>query len=305
MATGGTARSVPLRRRARRPHYRRGSAGADPVARDPAGLAGRLDLAQRDRKGSGDRARRGRTAPVHLPPRLSRPARAGEVRQAHQLRRAAPGPASRDVGAHGPRRPRPGTRECRRDEAHQPRLVPRRQRAVREAVEDVRHHDADQEARQRARAQDRLPVPHEAQGRRTHDPRRRGDLRRPQGAARTTRRAAPLPLRVGAGPLQPHGRPAQRLHPALPRGRLHRQGLPDVGRHPDRGNRVRRARPCRDEGRAEARRGRRDAEGRRPARQHTRRRARIVRQSGRGRPVSGGSNDRGFSPPSFTDRRRS
>ena len=62
-------------------------ARAHPLARDPAGLDGRLDLPARERPPAGDRARRARAQAVPLPPALARRPRRDEVRPHDRLRR--------------------------------------------------------------------------------------------------------------------------------------------------------------------------------------------------------------------------
>ncbi len=62
------------------------------------------------------------------------------------------------------------------------------------------------------------------------------------GIARASRRSQALPLRVGGRPLQPHGRPAERLRSEVSRRRVHGQGFPHLGRDVDRSDRLRRAR---------------------------------------------------------------
>jgi len=82
------------------------------------------------------------------------------------------------------------------------------------------------------------------------------------------------------------------------------QGLPDLGRHAARGDRLRRARAGRNAGRAEARRRRGDAPGRGEARQYTSRHAGVVRLTRGGGAVSRRPNDRGFPAPAFAHRDR-
>src|SRR5262249_19263130 len=72
-ATGPGARVLVLRRVRRAPR-RPGTAGEAPRARDPAGLDGGLDLPLAERTSPGHGTRRGRTAPVPLPPGLARAA---------------------------------------------------------------------------------------------------------------------------------------------------------------------------------------------------------------------------------------
>src|SRR6185436_17477117 len=76
-------------------------------ARHPACLARRVDLAEPEREAAGDWRRRGRAAPVPLPPRLPGGAREREVRPAGAVRRVAarppqdarPSPCARAVRA--------------------------------------------------------------------------------------------------------------------------------------------------------------------------------------------------------------
>src|SRR6185437_15093910 len=99
----GLSWTVPLLRRARRPHHRPGEAGANRGARDPARLARRLDLAAADRASPGHRGRQGRAAPIPLPPGVPGAAGAGEVRQADPVRGAAAAPPADDGRAHDAR----------------------------------------------------------------------------------------------------------------------------------------------------------------------------------------------------------
>src|SRR6266536_6433940 len=124
----------------------------------PVGGESKTTSAAARREAPGDGPRQGRAAPVPLPPGVPSPAGAGEVRQAHRVRREAAGPARRDGEAH-----RAGAAQLRVDggggpPGDQPRLVPRRRRSLREDVPDVRDHDAAQGARARAREQNRLSL---------------------------------------------------------------------------------------------------------------------------------------------------
>src|SRR4029453_6183826 len=78
----------------------RNEACANRGACDSTGVEGRLDLAAARRQAPGDRRRPGWTAAVSLPPRISRAAGAGEVRQARTVCRAAARSAQGDVEAH-------------------------------------------------------------------------------------------------------------------------------------------------------------------------------------------------------------
>ena len=111
---------------------RRGEARADRGARDPARVEGRLDRADGAAQAPGDRRRRRRADAVPVPPRLPRPAGAGQVRQARPFRRTASRPPRDDGRAHAARRAAAGAGRGDRRAADQPRLVPRRQRPVRE-----------------------------------------------------------------------------------------------------------------------------------------------------------------------------
>ena len=90
----GVEGAVPLPGRARESDRRPREDRANRLARDPACLEGRLDLAAARREAAGDRPRQGGEAPVPLPPGVPRPAGAGEVRQARPLR----GGAARSCG---------------------------------------------------------------------------------------------------------------------------------------------------------------------------------------------------------------
>src|SRR3954452_8560511 len=103
VAARGLARTVPVRRRTRAADHRPGEARADRGARDPTGVARRMDLAATRGKAPGDRSRRSRADAVPLPRQLPRATGAGEVRQADPLRRAAARPARGDGWAHGAR----------------------------------------------------------------------------------------------------------------------------------------------------------------------------------------------------------
>ena len=82
----------------------RGSRGdrADPRARDPAGVEGRLDLPPGQRAHPGDRDRRRRAQAVPLPPEVARAPRPREVRRDARLRRRAA-----EAAPQRRRRPRP------------------------------------------------------------------------------------------------------------------------------------------------------------------------------------------------------
>ena len=107
-----------------------------------------------------------------------------------------PESARRDGPGHGARGARARAGGGGRRPADQPRLVPRRLGALREAPPHVRDHDADEEARDRARQPDRVQVQGQAQ---RPDPdrdrrrRARADVARP---ARASGRPPAVPLRV-------------------------------------------------------------------------------------------------------------
>src|SRR5918996_5712660 len=118
--------AFPVRRLARPPDRGRGRARAHPQPRHSAGVAGRLDLAERGREAPGDRGRRGGKAPVPLPPGLPRGAGAGEVRAAPPLREVAADAALANAYAPGARPVRARLSVRDRRLPRQPRLVPGR-----------------------------------------------------------------------------------------------------------------------------------------------------------------------------------
>ena len=134
--------SLPLPRRARKSDRRSGKARADRVARDPACLEGRLDLASGRLEAAGDRARRRRPPPVPLPPLLPGPAGAGQVRQARSVRGTAARSAPGDGRAHAARAVRARARLRGRGTADQHGLVPGRIRPLRQDLPHLRGDDA-------------------------------------------------------------------------------------------------------------------------------------------------------------------
>src|SRR5919108_1286080 len=288
----GLAGTVSVRRLSRPQDRGRTSARADRRAAHPAGLARRLDLAPSGREAAGDRAGQRRPAPVPLPPGVPRRAGAGEVRQVDQLRREAAGPAHGDGDAH-----RAGAAELRVDGGaggapDQRRLVPRRRRALREEVPDVRDHDPAQGARARAREQDRLSVSRKASRQGAHGARRYRARGRDARAARPEGRPPALALSERRWLCQPDRPQAERLHPRAHGRGFHRQGFPNLGRNAARGDRARRAQPGGDANGAEA-----DDRGGHALRRRTpgkfgRGSALVVRQPRGRRAVSRRANDR-------------
>ena len=208
------------------------------------------------------------------------------------------------MGEHMDARPvRPRARQRGRGAADQLAWFRVGIRALRGEIAHVRHHDARQESRLRARQQDHVPLSRQAQGAGADDARRRRARRRDQGPARARRAAAAVPLRVGRRALQAHRRGAERLHPASTWARSSRAKdfrtwggtLPAAIALAERG-------PPETEAEAEAGGRRRDAHGRRAARQYARGRALLVRQPRGRRAVPGRANDRGFSSAPFARR---
>ena len=161
------------------------------------------------------------------------------------------------MGEHMDARPvrsRAGLR--RRRAADQHGLVPRRLRPVRKDVAHARGDDADQAARVRPRQAGhfRFRAKHKLQVRTTLVDSELADaikeLLAQPGGARLFRYG--VERRV----LHAHRRGPQRLHPRAHGRGVHGQGLPDVGRDADRGDRARGARGRRDRDRGEA--GRRE-----------------------------------------------
>ena len=124
----------------------------------------------------------------------------------------------------------------------QPRLVPRRLGPLRTDGAHVRHHDADEATRHRAKGPDHLPLPRQARRPGTDDTRRRGARRRRSRAAALRRRGAAAALRARRAAHEPDGAGAEPLHRRAPRRRLHGEGLSHVGRHAHGGRAARRAR---------------------------------------------------------------
>ena len=203
---------------------------------------------------SGSRRRRARSCrrPASTPragssTSTTRPIRAragaGEVRAADRLRGAASRPPRRRWRSTWSSTGYPADKVAaiavRLDQS---RLVPRRRRPLREAITHLRDHDAPEEPRDRARLAHLVPLPRQALD---HAAERR---RRPRAGCCDSRlarraRAAALPVRAaGWDALQPRSAQAQRLREETSRRRLHREGLPDVGRHAARRDRVRPAR---------------------------------------------------------------
>src|SRR5205085_6381910 len=83
LAPRGNSWALPVLRRARESHRRRGETRADRVARDSARVARRVDLAPREREAAGDGRRQGGARAVPVPPDLPRAAGGGEVREAY------------------------------------------------------------------------------------------------------------------------------------------------------------------------------------------------------------------------------
>ena len=121
-----------LSRCRRSPIDRPGGAPAVPGSRDPAGLAGRVDLPGPGRPSPGHRHRRRRSAPVPLPPAVAGPPRPAKVRPRSGDRRppAAAAASHRRRSLRYPTVARAGARPRR--PARGSRTVPGRRRRVRQ-----------------------------------------------------------------------------------------------------------------------------------------------------------------------------
>ena len=214
--------------------------------------------------------------------------------------------AARGDGEHMEREPL--DRERRRGDraaADQPRLVPRRLRALRArsrtyGITTLREaHVAVRGSRItfRFRGKHRVQVRTALVDAELAD----GDAR----AARASGRPRGLPLRAGGRALQPHAARGSTTTSASTwaRSSRRRTSAPGAGRCSPR-SRSPSAAPRRDRDRGEARRRGRHARGRRAARKYAGGRARVVRQPGGRRAVSRRANDRGFPAAPFARRRR-
>ena len=139
------------------------------------------------RPAAGNRGRRRRSSAIPLPPGFPGRPGAGEVRSARSLRRVA-------AGVPGTRRRAPRARTVRaglglraRRDARQPRVVPRRLRAVRPYRSNVRHHHAHEAACRGARQADQVPLPGQAPCPRPDDARRRRAGRGDAGVGRASK----------------------------------------------------------------------------------------------------------------------
>ena len=154
-----------------------------------------------------------------------------------------------------------------------------------------------QASRRRARLAVAVHVPCQAPHARPRHARRSRARRRDQGAPRTPRRVAPVPVRGRERPPQSDRPAPERLSRRAPRRRVHGEGLPYVGREPHGGGRPCRARPAVIGHRRDA--GNRSGDAARGcrARQHSCGRARLVREPGSARAVPRRAHPRSLSRP--------
>ena len=164
----------------------------------------------------------GRTA-VPVPPRVPGAAGAGEVRQADPLCRALP-ELREAMAEHMELDPLERERVVRRRAApDQPRLVPRRLRALRAGVAHVRDHDADEAARRRPRqAGSRFSFRGKHKRLGPHAARRcRARRGRSASCSRYPAVARCSATDEDGDALQPDRRAAERLHQRAPRRGVH------------------------------------------------------------------------------------
>lgn len=155
--------AIPVRRLARPGDRRRGEPRADPIARDPARLGERVDLAHRRCRPAGDRDRLGGPEAVPLQRAPSGGASTREVRP-------APSFCARAADAPGECRERPPARAVRagmgvrdRDRPGQQGVVPGRVRPAHARLADVRRHDLAEASRRSGRRRDPLCLQDEEQ----------------------------------------------------------------------------------------------------------------------------------------------
>ena len=210
---------------------------ADPRARHPARLEGRLDLSVSERAPAGHRRRRRGPQAVPLPRRLAHAPRRREVRGDDPLRQGAAAAARAGRGRPGRhRQAHPRARAGLRRAAARPRLLPHRHRGVHGHQRVLRAgHDAQaaRDDRRRARWSSTIPPRAASGGSRPSSTRWRR-----RSSARSSAAAAAAPELLAFKDGRDVGRRALGRHQRLPEGRDRRrllgQGLPDLERDRDR-----------------------------------------------------------------------
>ena len=174
--------------------HRRGDAGADPRAGDPARLEGGLDLPRPGRPHPGDRLRRSGPQAVPLPRPLGQRRATRKYDGDARIRRRAAEAAPRRPPRHRARRDAARARPRHRRPPARPRLLPHRRRGIRGGERELRPGDDPPRARPPRGRGDRLRLPGEVEpAAHPGDRRRGGDRgagsdapppRRPRGPAR-------------------------------------------------------------------------------------------------------------------------
>ena len=274
---------------------------------DPAGLDRRLDLPRPARPPPGDRPRRPGPQAVPLPRALARASRRREVRPHDRVRRA-PADDPR-TGRRRPRPPGPAPREGagRRRPAARADADPGRQRGVRPAQQVVRPHDAARPARADRRVDDPVPVHAARAASRTRSRSATAGWRGSSRAARSCpARSSSSTWTTTARCATSAPRTSTRTCARRRAARLHRQGLPHLGRHGAGVPGAARAPAERDGSRGAPERRRGDPPDVGGPGQHAGRRPQELRPSGRARrrTSTAASATRSWRPPRTRTRRR-
>ena len=197
------------------------------VASSSTRMEGGLDLAERAGEATGDRHRRRRAASVPVPPGLPRSAGGAEVRSVRELRRAVADAAKADGQAPRARPVRARVGVCRGALLREPRLVPRRLRAIRAPDSHVRCDHPQKAPRDRPGGPSDVPFSRQASRSGPQHDRRSDSRGRGEGASEVSGRLEAHPVR----PLRRAGAPDRRNAQRVPGRRSRpRISVPGAGR---------------------------------------------------------------------------